>query len=202
MSAFWFWEPMSAGDWVWMSILWHHRGGGGHWLLIKVYELAEASAVQPFAYLQLVFAATLGITVFGETLEWNVALRRWAGRGGGDLHPPARPREGEVGGLGAKGLAKTLFQPFCKRLARALQGSGAASCKTLPGTGLISWACRRNRQRRMRIGIAVGIVELTLSQHPPEGHEPDKPQKEADRDQEAENIHEALTSNAGRSPTP
>ena len=30
--------------------------------------------MQPFAYLQLVFAATLGITVFGETLEWNVAL--------------------------------------------------------------------------------------------------------------------------------
>jgi drug/metabolite transporter (DMT)-like permease len=30
--------------------------------------------VQPFAYLQLVFAATLGITVFGEALEWNVAL--------------------------------------------------------------------------------------------------------------------------------
>jgi len=69
----WFWEPMSAGDWVWMSIL-CITGAGGHWLLIKVYELAEASAVQPFAYLQLVFAATLGITVFGETLEWNVAL--------------------------------------------------------------------------------------------------------------------------------
>jgi drug/metabolite transporter (DMT)-like permease len=69
----WFWEPMSAGNWVWMSIL-CLTGAGGHWLLIKVYEVAEASAVQPFAYLQLVFAATLGITVFGETLEWNVAL--------------------------------------------------------------------------------------------------------------------------------
>jgi drug/metabolite transporter (DMT)-like permease len=69
----WFWEPMSAGDWVWMSIL-CLTGAGGHWLLIKAYEVAEASAVQPFAYLQLVFATTLGITVFGETLEWNVAL--------------------------------------------------------------------------------------------------------------------------------
>ncbi len=69
----WFWEPMSAGDWVWMSIL-CLTGAGGHWLLIKTYEVAEASAVQPFAYLQLVFATTLGITVFGETLEWNVAL--------------------------------------------------------------------------------------------------------------------------------
>lgn len=69
----WFWEPMSAGDCVWMSIL-CLTGAGGHWLLIKAYEVAEASAVQPFAYLQLVFATTLGITVFGETLEWNVAL--------------------------------------------------------------------------------------------------------------------------------
>ena len=41
---------------------------------LKVYELAEASAVQPFAYLQLVFASTLGMTVFGETLRPNVAI--------------------------------------------------------------------------------------------------------------------------------
>jgi drug/metabolite transporter (DMT)-like permease len=30
--------------------------------------------VQPFAYLQLVFAASLGIVVFGEGIEWNVVL--------------------------------------------------------------------------------------------------------------------------------
>jgi drug/metabolite transporter (DMT)-like permease len=69
----WFWEPMSGGDWGWMALL-CVTGALGHWLLIKVYDVAEASAVQPFAYLQLVFAATLGITVFGEALEWNVAL--------------------------------------------------------------------------------------------------------------------------------
>jgi drug/metabolite transporter (DMT)-like permease len=49
-------------------------GAGGHWLLIKTYDVAEASQVQPFAYFQLVFAAGLGMLVFGETLEWNVAL--------------------------------------------------------------------------------------------------------------------------------
>ena len=46
----------------------------GHWLLIRCYEVAEASAVQPFAYSQLVFAASVGILVFGETLRANVAL--------------------------------------------------------------------------------------------------------------------------------
>ena len=69
----WFWEPMQGTDWVWMAVL-CVTGALGHWLLIKTYDVAEASAVQPFAYLQLVFAATLGITVFGDSLEWNVAL--------------------------------------------------------------------------------------------------------------------------------
>ncbi len=69
----WAWEPMSAGDWAWMALL-CVSGATGHFLLIKTYEVAEASAVQPFAYLQLVFATILGMTVFGETLETNVAI--------------------------------------------------------------------------------------------------------------------------------
>lgn len=69
----WFWEPMGAGDWVWMSAL-CVTGAFGHYLLIKCYEVAEASAVQPFAYLQLVFGAMLGVSVFGEDIRWNVAL--------------------------------------------------------------------------------------------------------------------------------
>ncbi len=69
----WFWEPMTALDWGWMAAL-CVTGAGGHWLLIKCYEVAEASAVQPFAYLQLVFASAIGIFVMGETLRPNVAL--------------------------------------------------------------------------------------------------------------------------------
>ena len=69
----WFWEPMSGADWVWMGAL-CLLAVLGHWLLIKCYEVAEASAVQPFAYLQLVFASSIGIFFFGETLRWNVAL--------------------------------------------------------------------------------------------------------------------------------
>jgi drug/metabolite transporter (DMT)-like permease len=69
----WFWEPMTGPDWIMMAIL-CMTGAGGHWLLIKTYEVAEASAVQPFAYLQLVFASLVGITVFNEVLEPNVAI--------------------------------------------------------------------------------------------------------------------------------
>ena len=69
----WFWEPMSGTDWIWMGCL-CLTGVSGHWLLIRCYEAAEASAVQPFAYLQLVFAATIGITLFGESVSTNVAI--------------------------------------------------------------------------------------------------------------------------------
>jgi len=69
----WAWEPMSGADWGWMAAL-CLTGAAGHWLLIKTYEVAEASAVQPFAYLQLVFASAIGLTVFQEVLAPNVAI--------------------------------------------------------------------------------------------------------------------------------
>ena len=49
-------------------------GALGHWLLIRAYEAAEASAVQPFAYLQLVWAAALGVALFGERVAPAVAI--------------------------------------------------------------------------------------------------------------------------------
>ncbi len=69
----WFWQPMASSDWLWMGTL-CITGVLGHWLLIRCYEAAEASAVQPFAYFQLVFASLLGMVVFGETLRNNVAI--------------------------------------------------------------------------------------------------------------------------------
>ncbi|SPJ23586.1 DMT family transporter [Palleronia abyssalis] len=64
----WLWEPMSPADWGWMAFL-CVSASFALYCLIKVYEMAEASAVQPFAYLQLVFASAIGLLVFGETLE-------------------------------------------------------------------------------------------------------------------------------------
>ncbi|TNC74827.1 DMT family transporter [Rubellimicrobium roseum] len=62
------WEPMSAANWALMVLL-SGMAITGHWLLIKCYDVAEASTVQPFAYLQLVFASILGVTIFGEALH-------------------------------------------------------------------------------------------------------------------------------------
>lgn len=45
-----------------------------HWLLLKCYEQVEASRVQPYSYLQLVFVTGIGMAVYGEVLELPVAI--------------------------------------------------------------------------------------------------------------------------------
>ncbi|MFN3846142.1 MAG: DMT family transporter [Paracoccaceae bacterium] len=69
----WHWEPMTASDWGFMAML-CCTAALSHWLLIRAYEVAEASAIQPFAYLQLVWASGIGLWIFGETLRTNVAI--------------------------------------------------------------------------------------------------------------------------------
>ena len=68
-----FWDPVSQADWSIMLIL-SASGMLGHFLLIKCYEIAEASAVQPFAYLQLIWASIIGIIIFGEQITTNVFI--------------------------------------------------------------------------------------------------------------------------------
>ncbi|MEM9852548.1 MAG: DMT family transporter, partial [Pseudomonadota bacterium] len=65
----WHWEVMRGDHYAWMAVL-CVTGALGHWLLIRAYDLSDASDVQPFAYLQLVFATAIGVTVFGELVEW------------------------------------------------------------------------------------------------------------------------------------
>lgn len=73
IAGVWYWENLSPYHWIWLGVL-SVLGVLGHWLLIRTYEVAEASAVQPFAYLQLVFASMAGIFFLGETLPPNVAI--------------------------------------------------------------------------------------------------------------------------------
>ena len=71
LPGLWYWQPMTPGDWGWMlglcvtSLL-------GHWLLIRAYDLAEASALQPMTYLQLVFVSGLAVALYSEELRRNV----------------------------------------------------------------------------------------------------------------------------------
>ncbi|MEM8753805.1 MAG: DMT family transporter, partial [Pseudomonadota bacterium] len=68
----WFWSPMDAGDAALMATL-CVSGMAGHFTLIKAFEAAEASTIQPFAYLHTVFATLIGVALFGETVSpWTI----------------------------------------------------------------------------------------------------------------------------------
>ena len=69
----WHWEPIAARDIPWLLLL-CLGAACAHFMLIKAYELAEASSLQPFSYTQLVWVSLFGVTIFGETLAPNVAL--------------------------------------------------------------------------------------------------------------------------------
>ena len=68
----WFWSWMTPWEAVMMAVL-CVTGMTGHFLLIKAFEAAEASAIQPFTYLQTVVASAIGVTVFGEVVSpWTI----------------------------------------------------------------------------------------------------------------------------------
>ena len=69
----WHLEPMATSDMVMLGVL-SCTAIAGHLAMIRAYEVAEASVIQPFAYLQLVFVTGLGVWLFGETLTMNVLI--------------------------------------------------------------------------------------------------------------------------------
>lgn len=62
-----FWDPMqNAVDWMWMGAL-CILGASGHYCTIRALAIAEASSIQPFFFLQLVFATLIGFVFYDET---------------------------------------------------------------------------------------------------------------------------------------
>jgi drug/metabolite transporter (DMT)-like permease len=66
-----FWARLEGWDKAWMGLL-CITGMSGHYLVIRAYELLDASAAQPITYLSLVYASFFGILLYGETLTWNI----------------------------------------------------------------------------------------------------------------------------------
>ena len=73
LAGIWFAVPIARADWPWMAAL-CLTGAAGHYLLIRAYELAEASSLQPFAYTQLVWVSLIGVFLLGERVAPNVIL--------------------------------------------------------------------------------------------------------------------------------
>jgi len=63
-----YWTNMSPGDWAWMATL-CLTSVTSHYLLIKAYNILDASAVQPLAYLSVVYASVMGPVIFHETVQ-------------------------------------------------------------------------------------------------------------------------------------
>ena len=68
-----FWEPIFFTDWTLMALL-CILSTAGHFLLIKAYENAEASVLQPFTYFQLFFASIIGIYIFNDKVTLSIFL--------------------------------------------------------------------------------------------------------------------------------
>ena len=68
-----YWIALKPVDWAWLGLL-CILACLAHYLLIKCYELSEASSLQPFAYLQLLFATIIGLWIFSEKLEVHVVI--------------------------------------------------------------------------------------------------------------------------------
>jgi drug/metabolite transporter (DMT)-like permease len=66
-----FWSDLQGWDRAWMGLL-CITGMTGHYLVIRAYDLLDASAVQPISYLGLVYASLFGVFLYGETLTWNI----------------------------------------------------------------------------------------------------------------------------------
>ena len=62
-----------GSDWFWMGAL-CVVGAFGHFLLIKALSTVEAATIQPFAYLQLLFASSIGIFFFNDEFNFIIFI--------------------------------------------------------------------------------------------------------------------------------
>jgi len=63
-----YWTGMAPLDWAWMATL-CLTSVTSHYLLIKAYNILDASAVQPLAYLSVVYASVMGPVIFHEQVH-------------------------------------------------------------------------------------------------------------------------------------
>jgi drug/metabolite transporter (DMT)-like permease len=67
------WQQMTPTDWA-MMVIYATLALLGNYVLIKTYDTAEASVVQPFAYLQIVLVSIIGVTIYAEPLKPHVII--------------------------------------------------------------------------------------------------------------------------------
>jgi drug/metabolite transporter (DMT)-like permease len=71
--SFFIWEPIPQKDFLWLLTM-CMLSSGSHFLMVKTLQVAEASVIQPFSYLQLVFGSIIGVMIFSESIDLMIIV--------------------------------------------------------------------------------------------------------------------------------
>ena len=67
------WDDILKEDYLWLLLM-CILSAGSHFMMVKTLQVAEASVVQPFSYLQLVFGSIIGVTIFSESMDLMIIV--------------------------------------------------------------------------------------------------------------------------------
>jgi drug/metabolite transporter (DMT)-like permease len=67
------WDAVPEEDYVWLFIM-CLLSASSHFMMVKTLQVAEASVIQPFSYLQLVFGSVIGVTIFAESINSMIVI--------------------------------------------------------------------------------------------------------------------------------
>ena len=71
--SFFIWEDILREDLLWLLIM-CLLSASSHYMMVKTLQVAEASVIQPFSYLQLVFGSIIGVTIFSERIDLMIVV--------------------------------------------------------------------------------------------------------------------------------
>ena len=71
--SFFIWEDILREDLLWLVIM-CLLSASSHFMMVKTLQVAEASVIQPFSYLQLVFGSIIGVTIFSESIDLMIVF--------------------------------------------------------------------------------------------------------------------------------
>ena len=67
------WNNIPEEDYLWLFIM-CLLSASSHFMMVKTLQVAEASVIQPFSYLQLVFGSIIGVTIFSESINSMIVI--------------------------------------------------------------------------------------------------------------------------------
>ena len=67
------WNNILEEDYLWLFIM-CLLSASSHFMMVKTLQVAEASVIQPFSYLQLVFGSIIGVTIFSESINSMIVI--------------------------------------------------------------------------------------------------------------------------------